>query len=270
MAADDTAGLLDALRRRRRPCLRRVDGRHDRPAVSPATASRSASESLTLMSDLERGTGLPETLAQGAWRADLRGPGARPRGIVEHYMNLRADRQPSVPSRARRLAPSASPVGDALVSAGRDGAADGRDRRRRRPRQLSSIRVPSHVIHGAADPRSSRCPLGRTSPAQIPARRSTSSTAWGTTCRALWRGSWRTRWRRQARLGTRHGNRSRRGSRVADDVEQRLVLRRFGRRSWARSRATPQKAVFRPKGADVGVVGEQLATVRDPEREASA
>ena len=98
--------------------------------------------------------------------------------------SLRADRQPGVSARQGLPARALHALDQALLSPGRNGAADGGDRRRRRPDAVAR-----HAA--AADPRHPRRRRsagaggrGRaTSARAFPGRRSTSSTAWATTCR---------------------------------------------------------------------------------------
>ena len=138
--------------------------------------------------DLERRAPPARADAQGAQRADLAAAVAdASKGIVEHYVRaLRADRQPG----ATR---SSAGVPARALHGARCGARTGRRERRARwsrsPPTATARRCsarsasPTQIIHGVADP---LVPVAAGHDLQRQDRRrarSTSSTAWATTCR---------------------------------------------------------------------------------------
>jgi hypothetical protein len=142
--------------------------------------------------------------------------------IVEHYVNLYGlIGSPAYPAGkddlrerfTRSVRRSYRPAGTArqMVAIAADGD---------RTSLLGTLRPPTHVIHGLADP---LVPVAAARASR--ARRSTSSTAWATTCR---RSSGRASW--PASRARPHGPERRASSpppMAGDDVEQGSVLRRL-------------------------------------------
>ena len=134
-------------------CVRRFDGRHDRPA--DRVAAPGSPQEPDADDDQQRLAQTPATDAQGPRRAAV--AARRSEAGRQHRRPLRealsADRQPGLSGHRRLPEPAPADVGAARVPAAGHSAPAGRDCGRRRSlTPADRIKAPTQIIHGRDDP----------------------------------------------------------------------------------------------------------------------